>query len=257
MRIHIISTKDFEILKNCVTAFFPTAVITSKSADITADLDMILAEDTLPDNFPDLEKAKNLGVKILSKAQFLYQQCANRTRVVVAGRGGAKYIVPMVLHTMNFYNLPISYFSDNQYVTNGNHFDNSSEFVLIQAEENLENYHPTLALISDISEEKEKYANFVDSITKGGILIYNQEDDFLNEITQKTENPIRKIAYQTPDYQLVNDDVFLITDEGELPLNNLHKSDIINIEGAKWLCQNMGIDPADFYEALVSFDFNL
>lgn len=256
MRIHIISTKDFEILKNCVTTFFPTAVITSKLADITADLDMILVEDTLPDNFSDLEKAKNLGLKILTKTQFLYQQCTNRTRVVVAGRGGAKYIVPMVLHTMNFYNLPISYFSDNQYVTNGNHFDNSSEFVLIQAEENLENYHPTLALISDISEEKEKYANFVDSITKGGILIYNQEDDFLNEIAQNTENPIRKIAYQTPDYQLVSKEIFLTTDEGELPLSNLCESDVINIEGAKWLCQNMGIDPADFYEALVSFDFN-
>ena len=31
--------------------------------------------------------------------------------------------------------------------------------------------------------------------------------------------------------------------------------DIRNIEGAKWVCQNLGIDEADFYEAMASFKY--
>ena len=72
-------------------------------------------------------------------------------------------------------------------------------------------------------------------------------------IVNTSENPIRKIEYETPEFEVNGKTIVLITNEGELPIENIDKQNIINIEGAKWLCQNMGIDPTDFYEAMASF----
>ncbi len=41
--------------------------------------------------------------------------------------------------------------------------------------------------------------------------------------------------------------------EGELPLEIFGKHNLQNMAGAKWICQHMGVDEADFYEAILSF----
>ena len=113
--------------------------------------------------------------------------------------------------------------------------------------------HPTVALISDMIEEnKDIYKQFIEGITKGGILIYNEEDLLLNELVGSNESPIRKMEYSIPAFETHNGETYLITPEGELPLGETNAEQLGYIEAAKWVCQNMGIDEADFYEAMAS-----
>jgi UDP-N-acetylmuramate: L-alanyl-gamma-D-glutamyl-meso-diaminopimelate ligase len=44
----------------------------------------------------------------------------------------------------------------------------------------------------------------------------------------------------------------LETPEGDMPIEVLGYI-ILIMAGAKWICQNMGVDEADFYEAIASF----
>ena len=41
--------------------------------------------------------------------------------------------------------------------------------------------------------------------------------------------------------------------EGDLPLEIFGNHNLENLAGAKWVCQHMGIDEDDFYEAIASF----
>lgn len=264
MRIHLIINHD-DSLQNLASELSKTETITSKIEDITPDIDFVVVGKNTTKNDAQQLKANDLGLKIVSYAEFIYEYFKNKTRVVITSNTGKVSVVAMVLHTMDFCGIPVSFWRENP--TNGKPFQNlkNAEFVVIESDETVlefdaqpkfHHYHPTVALLNKISdnENAKKYATFIDSITKGGILIYNKECDILKEIVENSENSIRKLAYKTPDYQINNNIIFISTDEGELPLENINKEEIINIEGAKWVCQNMGIDASDFYEAMVSFE---
>ncbi len=243
---------------------------------ISKDIDaIILGMHAKADN-PELLRAKELGLKIYSYPEFIYEQSKNKTRVVIAGSHGKTTITSMVLYVMNYHNKPVDYLVGAQL----DGFDTmvklseDSEFIVIEGDEYLSSaidlrpkfhlYKPTLALLSGIAwdhinvfptEEKyiEQFDIFISSITKGGILVYNEEDSILNDIVEKNENPIRKIPYSTPEYFSQNGISFLQTPEGEMPLEIFGKHNMSNLAGAKWICQNMGIDEQDFYEAIATF----
>ena len=45
----------------------------------------------------------------------------------------------------------------------------------------------------------------------------------------------------------------LKTPEGDMPIEVFGAHNLNNLAGAKWICQNMGVDEADFYQAIASF----
>src|SRR5690606_34667615 len=90
-------------------------------------------------------------------------------------------------------------------------------------------YKPNIALISGIAWDHinvfptyenylEQFEIFIDQITNGGILIYNQEDADLSALAENTTNPIRKIPYQTPVYRVDSGVTYLDTPEGDMPI---------------------------------------
>ncbi len=52
---------------------------------------------------PELAKAKELGLKIFSYPEFLYEQSKDKTRVVIGGSHGKTTITSMILHVLNFH----------------------------------------------------------------------------------------------------------------------------------------------------------
>ena len=99
----------------------------------------------------------------------------------------------------------------------------------------------------------EQFSIFVDSIVKGGSITYNEEDDEVKRIVEASENTIRILPYHTPEYKVVNGETLLDTPEGSLPIEVFGKHNLNNLAGAKWICQHMGIDEDDFYEAITTF----
>ena len=99
----------------------------------------------------------------------------------------------------------------------------------------------------------EQFEIFANQITRGGILVYNEEDETVKKVAEETENPIRKLPYQTPSYTVENGITLLDTPEGPMPIEVFGAHNLNNLAGAKWICQNMGVDEADFYEAIATF----
>ena len=259
--------KDYNILPE-KTGWFPEK--------ITSDLDaVILGMHAKADN-PELAKAKEIGLKIYSYPEFLFEQSKDKTRVVIGGSHGKTTITSMILHVMNYHNKEVDYMVGAAIagIKNPVHLTEENDFIVIEGDEYLSSpidrrpkfhlYQPNIALLSGIAWDHinvfptydnyvEQFRIFVDSIVNGGILVYNEEDPEVKKLAEETENPIRKHPYNTPDYHTEGDVTILDVPEGELPLEIFGKHNLNNLAGAKWICQHMGVDEDDFYEAIATF----
>lgn len=243
---------------------------------ITSDIDaIILGMHAKADN-PELLKAQQLGLKIYSYPEFLYEQSKDKTRVVIGGSHGKTTITSMILHVMHYHNIEVDYMVGAQLEGFDTmvHLTHDNDFIVLEGDEYLSSpidrrpkfhlYQPNIALLSGIAWDHinvfptfenyvEQFDIFVNHITKGGILVYNEEDEIVRKVAEGSTNTIRKIAYQTPDYAVEDGTTLLKTPEGAMPIEVFGAHNLNNLSGAKWICQNMGVDEADFYEAIASF----
>lgn len=243
---------------------------------ITQDIDaVILGMHAHADN-PELAKAKELGLKIYSYPEFLYEQSKEKTRVVIAGSHGKTTITSMILHVLNFHQKEVDYMVGAQLEG----FDcmvkltEDNDFMVLEGDEYLSSpidlrskfllYQPNIALMSGIAWDHinvfktfddyiEQFRKFVSSITPGGVLVYNQEDAEVVKVVENAENYFRKIPYQTPNYEIVDEVVHLKTEMGDIPLSVFGAHNLLNLEGARHICHTLGIMDEDFYEAIMSF----
>ena len=243
---------------------------------ITADIEaIILGMHAKADN-PELLKAQELGLKIYSYPEFLYEQSKNKTRVVIGGSHGKTTITSMILHVMHYHNIEVDYMVGAQLEGFDTmvHLTHENDFIVLEGDEYLSSpidrrpkfhlYQPNIALLSGIAWDHinvfptfdnyvEQFEIFVNQITKGGILVYNEEDATVKKVAEDSTNPIRKIPYTTPTYTVEDGTTLLDTPEGPMPIEVFGAHNLNNLAGAKWICQNMGVDEADFYEAIASF----
>jgi UDP-N-acetylmuramate: L-alanyl-gamma-D-glutamyl-meso-diaminopimelate ligase len=243
---------------------------------ITTNLDaIVLGMHAKADN-PELLRAQELGVKIYSYPEFLYEQSKHKTRVVIGGSHGKTTITSMILHVMHYHGKDVDYMVGAQLEG----FDvmvkltEENDFMVLEGDEYLSSpidrrpkfhlYKPNIALLSGIAWDHinvfptydnyiEQFRIFVDSIVNGGSITYNEEDPEVKRVVEASTNAIRKLPYTTPDYIVENGQTLLSTPEGDLPIEVFGKHNLNNLAGAKWICQHMGIDEDDFYEAIASF----
>lgn len=243
---------------------------------IISDIDsVILGMHAKADN-PELLKAQELGLKIFSYPEFLYEQSKNKTRVVIGGSHGKTTITSMILHVMHYHGINVDYMVGAQLEGFDTmvHLTEENDFIVLEGDEYLSSpmdrrpkfhlYQPNIALISGIAWDHinvfptyenyvEQFEIFIQKITNGGILVYNEDDAEVKRVAEAATNPIRKIPYTTPNYTVENGITLLETPEGNMPIEVFGAHNLNNLAGAKWICQNMGVDEADFYEAISSF----
>ena len=244
---------------------------------ISSELDVIiLGMHAKKDNL-ELLKAQALGLKIYSYPEFLYQQSKDKTRVVIGGSHGKTTITSMILHVLNYHDKKVDYMVGAQLegFETMVHLTEENDFIVLEGDEYLSSpidmrpkfhlYKPNIALLSGIAWDHinvfptfenyvEQFRIFTDSMINGGSMVYNIEDEQVKEVVESSENHIKKYPYKTPDHFIENGITYLETSEGDLPLEIFGKHNLQNLAGAKWVCQHMGIDEDDFYEAIASFN---
>ncbi len=243
---------------------------------ITANIDAVILGMHAKGDNPELLKAKELGLKIYSYPEFLYEQSKNKTRVVIGGSHGKTTITSMILHVLNYHEVAVDYMVGAQLdgFDTMVHLTEENEFMVLEGDEYLSSpidlrpkfhlYKPNIALISGIAWDHinvfptfenyvEQFSIFTDSVTNGGIMVYNEEDIEVKNVVENSESPIKKYAYSTPEHTIVNGTTFIETPEGEMPLEIFGKHNLQNMAGAKWICQHMGIGEEEFYEAIATF----
>jgi len=225
---------------------------------------------------PELIKAQELGITIYSYPEFLYEHARNKTRVVIGGSHGKTTITSMILHVLKYHDIKVDYMVGAQLEGFDRmvHLTNENEIIVLEGDEYLSSpidlrpkfhlYRANIALLSGIAWDHinvfptfENYVDqfriFVDTMIKGGMMVYNVEDEFVKQVVEQTANQIKTYPYKTPEYTIENGSTILDTSEGEIPLEIFGKHNLQNLEGARSICFHLGVSEEEFYEAVADF----
>ena len=236
---------------------------------------VVLGMHAKADN-PELIMAQALGLKIQSYPEFLASMCKEKSTVVVAGSHGKTTITAMVLHVLNYHGVSTDFMigAPVPAVTETLSISDENDLILLEGDEYLSAaidsqpkflwYKPEIALISGIAWDHvnvfptfedyiSQFEKFIYSIVEGGVLFYNEEDKELKSLVENCSHPVKKIPYVTPEHTVDNGITYLNTSEGSLPLSVFGTHNLMNLAGARWISQLMGVDVSDFYEAIPSF----
>ena len=133
----------------------------------------------------------------------------------------------MILHVMHYHNIEVDYMVGAQLEGFDTmvHLTENNDFMVLEGDEYLSSpidrrpkfhlYQPNIALISGIAWDHinvfptyenyvEQFEIFIQKITNGGILVYNDDDSEVKRVAEAASNPIRKLAYATPNYKVEN-----------------------------------------------------
>lgn len=244
--------------------------------NIDAGIDaIILGMHARTDN-PELIKAQQLGLKIYSYPEYIYEQSKNKIRVVVGGSHGKTTITSMILHVLKFYDRDFDYLVGAQLegfetmvkVTN------EAPVIIIEGDEYLASpidlrpkfhlYKANIAVLSGIAWDHinvfptlesyiEQFTLFLKTIQPGGTIVYSAEDSTLETVVKNTVNALEKIPYYTPPFKVSEGRTYLLTDYGSIPLSVFGQHNLLNLTAAKEVCFKLGINKTDFYAAITSF----
>jgi len=243
---------------------------------ITTDLDaVILGMHARIDN-PELLKAQELGVKVYSYPEYIYEQSKDKIRVVIGGSHGKTSITSMVLHVLGKCNKKFDYMVGAQLEG----FDTmvkltDAKLIILEGDEYLSSpidrrpkfhlYKPNIALISGIAWDHinvfptfenyvEQFSEFIKMIEKDGKLIYCKADPEVNMLAFTVSNPeIDRIGYQTPENVINNGVTSILVEGNEIPLEIFGDHNLQNMNGARLICNELKINDNQFYEAIQDF----
>lgn len=243
---------------------------------ITPDLDaVILGMHARVDN-PELLKAQELGLKIYSYPEYIYEQSKDKLRVVIGGSHGKTTITSMILHVLQQAGKDFDYLVGAQLAG----FETmvkltDAPIIVIEGDEYLASpidrrpkfhlYKANIAVISGIAWDHinvfptfdsyvEQFRLFIKTIQPGGTLIYSETDGLLNEaVTNDDSNGIDKLPYNLPEYSIANGITSVIDNGKSYPLEVFGDHNLLNMQAARLVCQQLGIDADAFYKAITTF----
>jgi UDP-N-acetylmuramate: L-alanyl-gamma-D-glutamyl-meso-diaminopimelate ligase len=243
---------------------------------IHAGLDAIILGMHARSDNPELAKAQELGLTIYSYPEFLHEVSKNMTRVVIAGSHGKTTTTAMVLHVMNHVGKPVNYMVGAQLAG----FDcmveleSGSEFMVMEGDEYLSSpidrrpkfhlYKPNITAITGIAWDHinvfptfedyvDQFKLYLDTVEAGGAVIFNERDEVLAKVVEESDAPVKRFAYALPQYEIQDGQTFVSTEEGMMPLQIFGAHNLSNLEAARWLCLEMGVQEDEFYDAIMSF----
>ena len=243
---------------------------------LTTDIDaVILGMHARKDN-PELLKAQELGLKVYSYPEFIYNQCQDKKRVVIAGSHGKTTITSMILHVLNYYNRDFDYMVGAQL----DGFDRmvkltkSADVIILEGDEYLSSpidlrpkfiwYKPHVSLISGIAWDHinvfptfdfyvEQFSDFVKTIENKGSLIYFEEDEHIRKVVKDTDVSVATFPYGTPAHKVENGKTSLVVDGTEVSLNVFGTHNLQNLNGARLVLNQLEVTNEMFYKAISNF----
>ncbi|MGD1895140.1 MAG: UDP-N-acetylmuramate--L-alanine ligase [Cyclobacteriaceae bacterium] len=243
---------------------------------ITKELDaVILGMHAQTDN-PELKRAQELEIPILSYPDFIYENSRNKQRIVIAGSHGKTTITSIILHVLSQLGRQFDYVIGAKIdALPGRVQLTNAPVIIIEGDEYLSSpidrspkilkYHHHIGLISGIAWDhynvfrtEEEYVQqfdlFADASPKAGVLIFCEEDDMATVIGRKERADVARIEYKTHPHVVRDGKYYLKTPEGEVPVKLFGAHNMQNISGALEVCKRIGVTEAQFYSAVGSFE---
>ncbi len=243
---------------------------------ITPDLDaVILGMHAMSDN-AELQRARELGLKIYSFPEYLFEQTKDKTRIVVGGSHGKTTTTSMIMHVLRTLGRDFDYMVGAQIegFQTMVRLTNEAPIAVFEGDEYLSStldpspkfhhYRPHVALLTGVAWDHinvfptwenyvEQFAKFAQMIEPDGKLIYFAGDVELQKIAANVRADVEAVAYEGLRYEVDEQRTTIIYKGVRHEVNVFGKHNMQNLHGAMLACQQVGVEPEDFLKAIESF----
>jgi UDP-N-acetylmuramate: L-alanyl-gamma-D-glutamyl-meso-diaminopimelate ligase len=235
---------------------------------------VILGMHAKADN-PELLRAKELNLPIYSFPEYIYEASKDKKRIVVAGSHGKTTTTSMIMHVLRDQRLDFDYLVGAQVegfdlsvkisdapviILEGDEYPAS----VIEKRPKIHFYHPHVSVVTGIAWDhvnvfptyenyKEQFAIYLRQMIDGSTLIYNAEDKEVVSLAEKERERLRSIPYVTPNFKVQENNVVIYTSDGNVSLQIFGAHNLQNMEAARKVCNELGVDDIDFYKSIASF----
>ncbi|MBQ7631385.1 MAG: peptidoglycan synthetase [Paludibacteraceae bacterium] len=233
---------------------------------ITKDIDAIILGMHAREDNPELVRARELGLKIYSFPEYLYEQTKNKIRIVVGGSHGKTTTTSMILYALQRLGIEADYMVGAQIegFERMVRLSDTAKYAVFEGDEYLTSpldlrskflwYHPHIAILTGIAWDHinvfptfpqyvETFRQFVHSIEPNGSFIYYTGDENLRQIALEMTS-------------LRHDDMTIIPYkeyEGDVPMQVFGRHNMQNLQAAMLACHSIGVAPDDFYREISTF----
>ncbi len=277
---HQVTGSDDEVFEPARGALARHGILPEKEGwhpgKLSKDIDAVMLGMHAQKENPELLRAQELGLKIYSFPDYIYEQSKDKQRIVIAGSHGKTTITAMIIHVLNACNRKFDYvigarvkgIEQTVKLTD-------APVIIIEGDEYLSSaldptpkflrYHHHIGLISGIAWDhanvfptEEEYVRqfdlFADQTPKGGVLIYCDQDSMALIIGKKERTDVTAISYKSHPHAYDQKGHFLINNKEKFPVKIFGSHNFQNTSGAKEVLKKIGVTNEQFYEAMSSFE---
>jgi UDP-N-acetylmuramate: L-alanyl-gamma-D-glutamyl-meso-diaminopimelate ligase len=229
---------------------------------ITPDIDAIILGMHAREDNPELVRARELGLKIYSFPEYLYEQTKDKIRIVVGGSHGKTTTTSMILYVLQRLGIEADYMVGAQIegFERMVRLSDTAKYAVFEGDEYLTSpldlrskflwYHPHIAILTGIAWDHinvfptfpqyvDTFRQFVDSFEPNGQFIFYQGDENLRQIAAGARKDITCIPY----------DAY----EGDVRMQVFGRHNMQNLQAAMLACHCIGVSPDDFYREISTF----
>lgn len=230
---------------------------------ITPDIDAIILGMHAREDNPELMRARELGLKIYSFPEYLYEQTKDKIRIVVGGSHGKTTTTSMILYVLQRLGIEADYMVGAQIegFERMVRLSDTAKYAVFEGDEYLTSpldlrskflwYHPHIAILTGIAWDHinvfPTFPQYVDTFrqfvhTISDTFIYYQGDENLRLLAEE-------ISHQPSAISCVPYDAY----QGEVRMQVFGRHNMQNLQAAMLACHCIGVSPDDFYREISTF----
>lgn len=242
---------------------------------IDADLDLVVVGKHAHADNPELKKANDLGLKVQSFPEFVYERSLDKKRIVVAGSHGKTTTTGMLMEVLKHESREFDYLIGAPLAGFERSFKltASAPYILIEGDEyptasfdprpKFVHYRPHFTIITGIAWDHmnafptlEIYHSLFDQYLKALMpdskVIFNSNDRVLTELIGRYDHYMA-YPYSGLEYEVINGKYFLNDDGKQWPLKVIGRHNMENMAAVVELAKHLDITQTSAMEALTSF----
>ena len=229
---------------------------------ITPDIDAIILGMHAREDNPELVRARELGLKIYSFPEYLYEQTKDKFRIVVGGSHGKTTTTAMILYVLNRLGIEADYMVGAQIegFERMVRLSDTAKYAVFEGDEYLTSpldlrskflwYKPHTAILTGIAWDHinvfptfdlyvDTFRKFVDTFEPNGTFIYYSGDENLQKIAAGARKDICRKPYSAY--------------KGDVAMQVFGQHNMENLQAACLACETIGVKPEEFYREIATF----
>lgn len=277
---YVVTGSDDEIFEPAASNLKKAGLLPAQTGwypeKITKDIDAVILGMHAKSDNPELQKARELGLQIFSFPEYIFKESENKKRVAVGGSHGKTTTTAMIMHVLQQSKINFDYLVGARL----NGFDQSVQvtdapLIVCEADEypasvieKRPKFHflfPHIAVLTGIAWDHinvfptfdfylDQFSFFINTIVKGGVLIYNNTDEVLTKLIDKNARiDIQYIPYAVPVHSIENGVTTVTIGKEKTTLKIFGTHNLLNLHAAYYVCKQLGISDKDFCNAIATF----